>query len=225
MGSKLVAAIPALNCAATIGEVVAGCLRHLDAVVVVDDGSDDGTAAEATAAGAQVEVLAANRGKGFALRRGIALALAHEPAAVAMLDADGQHDPADLPALIAAWERGEGELVVGSRMGDSEVIPPSRYWTNYIGSRILSWMTGQELEDSQCGFRIASAELLRRLRLTADGFAIESEMLLKAARLGARVGGAPVKTIYDGACSNFRPLVDTVRISCASIYYKVFDEP
>lgn len=224
MDCRILATIPAYNCAATIGEVVEGCLRHVAEVWVVDDGSDDATAEAARTAGARVEVLGRNRGKGYALRRGIELALDRGPAAVALLDGDGQHDPADLPQLIAAWRRGEGDLIVGSRMGNSEIIPRPRYWNNYIGSRILSWMSGLELMDSQCGFRLVSADLLRRLPLTADGYAIESEMLLKAARLRARVAHAPVQTIYDGAPSHFRPVLDTVRISCASIYYKVFDE-
>jgi hypothetical protein len=104
------------------------------------------------------------------------------------------------------------------------VIPAARFWTNYIGSRVLSWMTGLELDDSQSGLRLLAADLARRLRLEADGYAIESEMLLKAARLGARVAQVPVRAIYDGVPSHFRPLRDTVRISCAAIYYKVFDD-
>lgn len=220
----VVAVIPALDAAPTIGAVVEGVRRHLATVVVVDDGSCDGTGEVAARAGAEVEVLPENRGKGFALRRGIAIALSLEPEAVVLLDADGQHAAEDLPNFLAAWDRDRPDLVVGSRLRDPEPIPAARYWTNYIGSRVLSWMSGLELEDSQSGYRLLSADLLRRMPLTADGFAIESEMLLKAARLRARLEHVRVRTIYDGGGSHFRPLSDTVRISCASIYYKVFDD-
>lgn len=224
MRCDIVAAIPAYDCAATVGEVVAGCRNFLDTVIVVDDGSSDETAERARAAGARVERLAENQGKGFALRRGIALALTYDPQAVVLLDADGQHDPNDLPALTAAWDRGLADLIIGTRMDAPADIPRARYWTNYIGSRILTWMSGVELSDSQCGYRLLSADLLRRLHLTANGYAIESEMLLKAARLGARIGHVPVRTIYTGGPSYFQPVRDTVRISCASIYFKIFDE-
>jgi glycosyltransferase involved in cell wall biosynthesis len=229
MQTSLVAAIPALNCAATIATVVEGCLRHTGRVVVVDDGSTDDTAAHARAAGAEVESLERNHGKGFALRRALELALAgHDaagaPAAVAMLDGDGQHDPDDLPVLIAAWRAGEGELVIGSRMGESETIPRARYWTNYIGSRVLSWMSGYELSDSQSGYRLASAELIRRWRLSSSGYAIESEMILKSAHLRARIAQVPIRTIYGAEQSYFHPVRDTFRISCEAIYFKVFDD-
>src|SRR6185503_10177809 len=105
MRADVVAVIPAYRCAATIGAVARGVRQHLERVVVVDDGSDDATAAEAAAAGAQVERFASNRGKGAALLHGIAVALAGEPAAVLLLDGDGQHDPSDAPALLAAWDR------------------------------------------------------------------------------------------------------------------------
>lgn len=222
--ADVVAVIPAYQAAHTVGAVVDGARRHVATVVVVDDGSADGTADAARAAGAEVESLPRNRGKGYALRRGIERALAHGPEAVVLMDADGQHAPDDLPAFLARWDADRPDLIVGARLGDSEPIPPARYWTNYIGSRILSWMSGLELEDSQSGYRLLSAELLRRLPLTADGFAVESEMLLKAARVGARVAHVRVRTIYNGGGSHFRPLADTVRISCASIYYKVFDD-
>lgn len=221
----VVAVIPAFRCASSVGVVVEGVRRLVSAVVVVDDGSDDATAEVARAAGAAVEVLDRNRGKGFALRRGIELALTMNPRAVVLLDADGQHDPADLPSLLAAWDRGAGDLIVGTRLAHGrEVIPPARFWTNYIGSRILSWMSGWELEDSQSGYRLLSADLLRRLPLGSDGYAIETEMLLKAARRGARLAQAPIRVIYEGAQSHFQPLRDTVRISLAAIYHKVFDD-
>ncbi len=220
----IVAVIPAFDAAATVGAVVAGVRGHLERVVVVSDGSRDATGQEARRAGALVDELPANRGKGAALRRGIEIALALDCAALLLLDADGQHDPDDLPAFLAAWDLSRPDLVIGSRLQDARTIPSARFWTNYIGSRILSWMTGRELLDSQSGYRLLAAPLARRLPLRADGFAIESEMLIKATRLGARLEHVRVRTIYNDAGSHFRPALDTFRISCASIYYKVFDD-
>ena len=222
--SEFVAVIPAYQCASTVGDVVAGVRRHLDRALVVDDGSDDETAEAARAGGAEVIRLERNRGKGFALRTGIEIALRDSPRAVVLLDADGQHDPLDLPQFLRAWEEIRPDLVVGCRLEDREQIPPARFWTNYIGSRVLSWMTGLELLDSQSGYRMLSADLLRRMRLGSDGYAIESEMLIKAGRLGARVAHVRVRTIYNGGGSHFRPVTDTFRISCASVYFKVFDD-
>jgi glycosyltransferase involved in cell wall biosynthesis len=222
--TDLRAVIPAFRAAATLGAVVEGTRRHLARVVVVDDGSDDTTAEVARAAGAEVVVLDRNRGKGYALRQGIARALAGGPAALVLLDADGQHHPDDLPVFLRAWDERRPDLVIGCRLEDRREIPPARFWTNYIGSRILSWMTGFELFDSQSGYRLLSSGLASRLGLTADGYAIESEMLIKAARLGARLEHVRVRTIYNDAGSHFRPVLDTFRISCASIYFKVFDD-
>jgi hypothetical protein len=86
-------------------------------------------------------------------------------------------------------------------------------------------MTGTELLDSQSGFRVMTGELARRLPLRSDGYAIESEMLIKAARAGARLEHVQVRAIYNGAGSHYQPIRDTVRISCAAIYFKVFDAP
>ena len=223
MRRDVVAVIPAYQCAATIGGVVIGVRRFVERVVVVDDGSTDATGDAAAAAGAEVERLPSNRGKGVALLRGIEVALAGEAEAVLLLDGDGQHDPADVPRFLAAWDAGEGDLLIGSRMGDPEAIPRARYWTNRIGSRVLSWMTGWEIEDSQSGYRLLAARLLRRLPLASRGYAVESEMLIKAAHRGARLGQVPIRTIYEGNTSHYRPLLDTVRISLWCVYWKAFD--
>lgn len=218
------AVLPAFECERTVGEVVRGLAAQLARVVVIDDGSSDGTAGEAAAAGAEVVRHERNRGKGAALVTGLCRALDGAGEAVALLDADGQHDPADLPRLLAAWDARRPDLVVGARLHDAGRIPPARYWTNYIGSRILSRMTGYELEDSQSGYRLLAASLARRLELVSTGYAVESEMLIKAARMGARLEHVRVRTIYNGAGSHFQPVLDTFRISCASVYFKVFDE-
>jgi glycosyltransferase involved in cell wall biosynthesis len=224
MRQDVTAVIPAYQCAATIAAVVRGLRHHLEEVVVVDDGSSDDTAAQAAEAGARVVRLPENRGKGYALREGIRQALAGEPAAIVLLDGDGQHAPEDLPAMLDAWSTGAGDLVIGARLADPSRIPSLRYWTNYIGTRILSWMTGRELEDSQSGYRLLSAELLRRLPLDADDYAIESEMLIRAARRGARIAHVPVRTIYGAETSHYRPVRDTVRIALRAIRVKAFDE-
>ncbi|HEX4955628.1 MAG TPA: glycosyltransferase family 2 protein [Thermoanaerobaculia bacterium] len=225
MRTDVVAVIPAYQCAESIGVVVEGCRRHLATVHVIDDGSRDSTAEAARAAGAKVTTRPQNQGKGVALAQGIELALAEEPAAVLLLDGDGQHDPADIPAFLAAWDQGRAELIVGSRMGESEKIPRVRYWTNHVGSLILSHMTGYELEDSQSGYRLLDARLLRSMHLRTRGYAIESEMLLKAAKLHARLVHVPIRTIYEGCPpSHFQPFMDTSRIVFASIRVQVFDE-
>ena len=223
----VVAVMPAFRCEGTVGRVVEALREYLERVVVIDDGSEDRTAAEAREAGAEVESLPRNRGKGFALRRGIARALesSPRPEAILLLDADGQHDPHDAPRFLEAWDRDRPDLVIGARLADREEIPPARYWTNTIGSRVLSWMTGRELEDSQSGYRLLAADLLERLPLESDGYAIESEMLIKAAHRGAEIAHVRIRTIYEEEVSHYRPLTDTLRISWWSVYFKTFDEP
>lgn len=230
MRRNIIAVIPAYQCAVTLGEVVAGVRRHLPEVVVVDDGSTDGCGDVARQAGARVLTHARNRGKGHALQTGCAAALAwgQEPShpvveALVLLDGDGQHDPDDLPGLLAAWDAGGVDLLVGARLKDRAKIPPHRYWTNTIGSKLLSIVTGTGLEDSQSGYRLIRARLWQRLGLRSGGYAIESEMLIKAAREGARIAHVRVRTIYhDRVPSFYRPVVDTVRITAASIYYRLF---
>jgi len=216
-----IALVPAYQAAATVGEVVRGILASLPNVLVVDDGSSDETAAEAERAGASVLRLPENRGKGGAVRAGLARALSTDATHVAFLDADGQHDPADLPRLLAAAATGE-DFVVGSRMGDPDAIPAYRYRTNEIGSRILTRMTGLEVEDAQSGYRVVAADLLRRLDLNARGYIIETEILLKSARHLGRFAHVPVRAIYGGG-SHYRPFRDTWIISWGAVYYKVFE--
>ena len=216
-----VALVPAYQARETVGRVVAGIREMVPRVVVVDDGSTDGTAEESKRAGAEVLRLASNGGKGAAIRAGLACVLAGDSTHVAFLDADGQHDPRDLPALLAAARRGE-DFVIGSRMGELDSIPAYRYRTNEIGSRILSRMTGLEVEDAQSGFRVVAAPVLRRLRLNARGYIIETEILLKAAAHVPRFCHVPVRAIYGGP-SHYRPFRDTWIISWGAVYYKVFE--
>jgi glycosyltransferase involved in cell wall biosynthesis len=216
-----VALVPAYQASATVGAVVGGLAASVAKVLVVDDGSTDATSAEAERAGAEVLRLPANGGKGAALRAGLSRVLASGASHVVFADADGQHDPADLPALLAAARAGEA-FVIGSRMSDPDAIPAYRFRTNEIGSRILSRMTGHEVEDAQSGYRVVSTDVLRRLDLKACGYIIETEILLKAARHVRRFCHVPVRAIYGGP-SHYRPFRDTWVISWGAVYYKVFE--
>lgn len=215
------ALVPAFNAAETVGDVVLGLRRHLGEVLVVDDGSSDATGEVARRAGARLLTLPSNAGKGSAVRAGLADLLASSATHIALVDADGQHDPADLPRLLDAAAAGE-EFVIGSRMELPDQIPGYRYRTNEIGSRILTRMTGHEVEDGQSGFRVVSTRVLRLLRLTARGYSIETEILLKAAPFVRRFRHVPVQAIYGGP-SHYRPFRDTWLISWGAVYYKVFE--
>ena len=217
-----VALVPAYQAEASVGAVVRGLLRHVSRTVVVDDGSSDATAAEAARAGAEVLRRPRNGGKGSALRTGLASILAGDESHVAFVDADGQHDPDDLPRLLEAARSGE-DFVIGSRMRGQDGIPAVRFRTNEIGSRILTRMTGHEVEDGQSGYRVIAAPLLRRLDLSSRGYLIETEMLLKSAKYVRRFASVPVRAIYDSAPSHYRPFRDTWIISWGAVYYKVFE--
>lgn len=188
---------------------------------MVDDGSTDATGAVAARAGARMLRLDVNSGKGTAIRAGLEELLASEATHIVFVDADGQHDSADLPALLEAAREGD-EFVIGSRMADRDAIPAVRYRTNEIGSRILSRMTGFEVEDGQSGYRVISADLLRQMRLSARGYSIETEILLKAAPRLARLRHVPVRAVY-GSPSHYRWFHDTWLISWGAVYYKVFE--
>jgi glycosyltransferase involved in cell wall biosynthesis len=202
--------------------VVSGLLRHVADVLVVDDGSGDATGAEARRAGARVLTRSVNGGKGSAVRDGLAALLPETPTHIAFVDADGQHDPEDLPALLSAARAG-ADFVVGSRLKDTAAMPPKNYWANTIGDRVLSRMTGLPVQDGQSGYRVVAAALLRALHLRSRRYAIENEILIKAAPLVTCFVTVPVRTIYGTGPGHYRPFHDTWITSWLSVWYKTLD--
>jgi glycosyltransferase involved in cell wall biosynthesis len=203
--------IPCCNEEATIGALVREVRGCLPTVIVVDDCSDDQTAARATEAGAQVVRRDRDPGKGAALKAGVATALGHNYGWVITLDGDGQHRPEDIPALLRCAEATGAALVVGNRMHQAEAIPWMRRWVNRWLSRRISGAAGRMLPDSQCGFRLIDLRVWSALRLETDHFEIESEMLLACVRAGYRVEFVPIQVVGRGRHSHIHAVVDTWR--------------
>jgi len=205
------AVIPCLNEAAAIGPLVAAVRERLPHVIVVDDGSTDGTATVARRAGAEVLRHATPRGKGAALQTGWRHACGRGFFWALNLDGDGQHAPADIPAFLLRAERSSARLVVGNRMGQAERMPWLRRRVNRWMSARISRVAGRALPDSQCGFRLMHLGAWAALPIAATHFEIESEVLLAFAGAGLRVEFVPVQVLYQSERSKIRPWRDTVR--------------
>lgn len=224
MSVRAVAVVPAFSEARSIAAVVEGLLPFVQQVIVVDDGSKDGTAEVAEAAGAMVIRHGSNRGKGSALRSGIDRAI-ELPGWTHLLTIDGdlQHLPEEVPILLRAAEETGADLVLGQRTFGRAAMPAARYYANRIGSRALSAFLGVPVLDTQCGFRVFRAEMIRRLALTATGYEIETEMLVKVRRRGGRIVSAPVTAVYTGSVSKLRPVRDTTRTCFLAVYYRYLE--
>jgi glycosyltransferase involved in cell wall biosynthesis len=217
-GTRVALVIPALNEATTIRDVVSRALRRLERVIVVDDGSCDGTAAALD--GLHAIVLRNSRplGKAASLRRGMALALQEGATAVMTMDGDGQHAPEDIPRLLAACQHHPNAIIIGARLHERHNIPRSRYLANRFANFWIAWAAGCPLDDSQSGFRLYPSGVLRALnveRNRSSGFVFESEVLIDAARLGVKSIAVAVPAIYPSGAriSHFRPVIDILLIT------------
>lgn len=212
---KIVAVIPAYNAAQTLGDVIREALKFINNIVIINDGSKDETAAVAVRCGAEVVTHAQNRGKGGALKTGFAWALEHGYEAVITLDADGQHLPREIPKFIEAFEKTKADLIIGGRSHLFDQMLPRRRMANRFSAWSISKAAGTRVTDSQSGFRLYSAKLLRNVRLRTDGFDLESEVIVRAGVDGFRILTIPIDLGFvDGiSTSHYKPLKDTLRIA------------
>jgi glycosyltransferase involved in cell wall biosynthesis len=194
---KIVAAIPCFNEERCIGSVVLKTKKHVNRVVVIDDGSSDATAEVASEAGASVYQHSRNRGYGAAIRSGIEKGRELGADILVILDGDGQHDPKDIPKLIKPLLSGEADIVIGSRFLGKTKRPPLY---RRVGQRILTAVTnvgsGENVSDSQSGFRALSSRALNALNLTEDGMSVSSEIQFAISKKGLRLAEVPIDVTY-----------------------------
>jgi glycosyltransferase involved in cell wall biosynthesis len=200
---KIHALIPGYNEAERIRAVIEAARAFLP-VVVVDDGSSDDTAAIAEAAGATVLRQVPNQGKGAALKRGFRWAIDNGADAVLMLDADGQHDPAEIPKFMHAHTTHQSDLIIGYR--NFSEMPFQRRLANTIGRASISWAMGEKILDNQSGYRLVSRRLMEAtLESTEAGFEFEVDMVVLCIKRGMRLDWVPIRTIYAGEGSHIKP--------------------
>lgn len=206
---RILAIIPAYEAAHLVPEVIRGATPHLP-VLVVDDGSKDDTSGAARAAGAEVIRQEPNQGKGAALKRGFRHALDQGYDAVLTLDADGQHDPAEIPKFLAEWRQADPDLIIGARSFDE--MPFVRRMSNTIGRWSISRAVGRDIPDNQSGYRMLSRRLVESMLESGEsGFEFEVDMVLLCLRRNWPMAWVPIRTIYEGKGSHISPIDHVVQ--------------
>jgi len=200
---KIIAVIPAYNEASRVSAVVHAARRYVDRVVVVDDGSFDATSDVAAAAGATVVRHSENAGAGAATMTGIEAARGLLADIIVTIDADEQHDPRDIPALLQPVREGRADVVFANRFGPTVAgkrrnrIPAVRRLFNTIGNVVTFLAAGRWVRDSQCGFKVFGPKALREVHLQTRGFEFCTEVIREARRHHWRIAEVPVKVVYS----------------------------
>lgn len=210
--------IPAYNEAGTIRNVVERTLKHGLPVIVVDDGSTDGTSDRLADLGITLLRHEPNAGKAASLWCGMQAAQNLSVDGVITLDGDEQHRPEDIPRFVEASRLHPGKIIIGSRLHDREAIPAKRYYANRFANFWIAWASGMPMEDSQSGFRLYPAELLSDLSIDTSrdkGFVFESEVIIEAGWRGIGVFNINIPAIYGAELrpSHFQSVKDILRIT------------
>jgi glycosyltransferase involved in cell wall biosynthesis len=208
---RTIVIIPAYN---ESGHIV-GLIRdiknyHLD-ILVIDDGSSDNTFGIAKDSQVKVMLNLNNQGKGASLIKGFKYALENNFDAVITMDADGQHLAEDLPLFLKAADNPDLDIIIGNRMLNTVGMPLLRVITNRFMSWLISIISKQDISDTQCGFRLIKAEVLRKIELKTSKFETESEILIKASQMGFKIKSLPIKSVYGKEKSQINPFMDTFR--------------
>lgn len=228
-GPKVLAASPCFNEQNFIGDVVTRARKYVDKVIVIDDGSTDDTAEVAHAAGAEVIRHEARKGAGAATRTGFQAAKRSSADILVTLDGDGQHNPDDIPRLLAPILNNEADLVIGSRFlqptqqtlrtQGTPQTPIPRY--RKFGINVITWLynLGSEVKvsDSQSCFRAHSRRLIDAINITEDGFGFSVQVLIQARRKGFAIKEVPISCLYHPQGSSLNPVVHGLGVALTVI--------
>ncbi len=208
---KICVIIPAYNESKTIDGLIQGIKQQNLDILIIDDGSSDNTAKIAKNNKTSLIVNTKNKGKGLSLAEGFHYALDNGFDAVITMDADGQHDPNDIPYFTRLAKYSDSTILIGNRMLKPKNMPKTRLLTNKFMSWLISLIAKQNIPDTQCGFRLIKKEVLEKVKFDTAKFETESELLIKASRLGFKIESVPINTIYRGEKSKINPIIDTLR--------------
>ena len=211
---KIIAVLPAYNEEVAIGSVILHARKYVDHIIVIDDGSTDRTSEVARLAGAQVIRHDKNKGKGAALKTGFLEAPKNGTEVLVTMDTDGQHDPSDIPKLIAPIMAKEADMVNGSRYinKNGRNTPFYRRIGQNILDKVTNFNTGLYITDTQSGFRAFARHTLPAFKFRSNGLAIESEMLMDAVNAGLKIKEIEIGVRYDVGCSSEHPISHGFRV-------------
>ena len=218
----VIVAIPCYNEAGFIADVVHGAKAHADKVVVVDDGSDDGTADVAEAAGAEVVCHPINMGPGAAARSCFETARRLDADVLVTLDGDGQHNSDEIPDILAPVLRGEADLVIGSRfLGKPNNVAGYRKFGIDVITFLYNFGARGKITDGQSCFRTYTRRTLENLRITEDGFGFSVETLVQARRAGLRICEASISCLYHEASHSANPVLHGVGVALMVVKHRL----
>ncbi len=222
---SVVAAIPIFNEGTAISAVIAGVRPYVDRILVVDDGSTDGSGIVAAETGAEVATHDRNRGKGVGVQTALRWAKAQpDVTELVLIDGDGQHDPHDIPRLLAELARHELDILVGSRFLGQNNAPLYRLFGLHVLTASARLGSGIYVTDSQSGFRVLSRRAIDRIELTERAFAVESEMQFEAAAKGLKLAETPIAIRYTGPARR-SPVIHGVSVLIRTILMTAHRRP
>lgn len=206
--NKICAIIPVYNEEKNLGFVIKKVKEHDLDIIVIDDGSTDNTAEIAKREDVYLIRHPVNEGKGKALRDGFRYALEKGYDLIITLDADGQHNPDEIPLFIKKISDSAAGIIVGNRLHSPTGMPSSRLFINKLFSKITSKVCKQNIPDALCGYRIIKRAVLASIKLNAKRFDMDPQILIKTAKAGFKIDSINIKCIYAGEYSDVRPLRD-----------------
>lgn len=202
--AKILTIIPCYNADRHISHVINNLKKYVSDILVIDDGSTDNSLSEMKKVkGVKIISHKKNMGKGAALKTGFVYALKKNYDAVITIDADDQHKPYDIPNFLKNYNK--ADIIVGSRLWNARNMPLRRLLGNSISSFMVSLMCKQKVSDSQSGYRLIKASVLRNINLSYNDYLLETEIFVKAARKNYKIKSIPIETIYGEEVSHINP--------------------